>query len=109
MNRLELIKVLARKRAIASDSKPRGVFANAHPEQATRARQRDTKRTSGVLLRGSWGPINRPAGLRYDWVKAPDPKTGAFFKVGARHEPHALTRIAEKWLHGPKQRAKVAP
>jgi hypothetical protein len=95
--RLAAIRARLQKSKPAVVQNPRGINATAHPDEAMPIRKIDRVRTSGVLLRGSWGPINRPRGLRYGWVHEPDLNSGTTFKVSERQGQHALTRIAEKW------------
>jgi hypothetical protein len=95
--RFDAIRAKLQKPNPSVHPKPKGMHATAHPDEAMPIRKIDRVRTSGVLLRGSWGPINRPRGLKCDWVHEPDQKESAPFKGALRHGPHALSRISEKW------------
>ena len=99
MNRVELIKSLVRKERPAEAPKAKGVFLAATPEakQVLSNRPKDRKRGLGVLLRGNWGSMNCPAGLKCNWVQSPDQThQTTCFKTGFRHQPHALASIAHK-------------
>lgn len=106
MNRIEMIKAAAKKRIVAPETKPRGMFAEANPERATRIKKRDAVRTSGRLDRGSWGPMERPSGLRYRWVNTPDDAKPIECATKRTKRTNHLTCIAEKWLHKAKRVAQ---
>lgn len=97
MNRMELIKTLTRRAPAPVAPKPRGLHcATTGSEPVAVAKPKDRKRTSVVLTSGSWGPINRTVAHEYDWLNKPDRKAKPGIKAGHRHEPHALTMIAER-------------
>lgn len=95
MNRAELIAKLAGRKSESAPHNPKGL---AHPGERAISKPVDRKRGMGVLLSGSWGPINRPRGLRYEWVHEKDPKPER--RHVPRHETSPLTRIAEKLKRG---------
>ena len=103
MNRFELIARLT-KRPKGATYQAKGMnCTEAGIEPVASNRPTDRKRGLGVLLRGSWGPMNKPQGLRYNWVNQPEAQNTASIKVPFRQKPHVLTKIAEKWLHPPKR------
>lgn len=100
MNRLELIKNMAKRAAAPAGYQAKGVHCvSTGVDPVANKKPKDRKRTSGRYDRGSLGPINRPQGLKYDWVKKPDLKPSASFKAVFRHEPHPLTKAAAQWRH----------
>jgi hypothetical protein len=96
--KLALIRGRFRSQIRTLPHKPKGLHvAQTGAEPVTNNRPKDRKRTSGRYDRGSLGPVNQPRALTYAWVQEPDLKTGTSVKAGFRHEPHALTNIANKW------------
>lgn len=92
--RLELIRAKCRPAHVSTmPAKPR------HAGLIVRAQAKST--SYGI------GPSVGPAGRAAAWVTQAEEQPAKEWKPRHRHDQHALTKIAEKWLHGPKTRATV--
>ena len=100
-NRLEIIRAKARKVGQGAQVVAKGLYAVAHPEQTARRKKTGNVKAVGLIRR-----YNSPFGIilpgptehTMDWIYAPNKRKAK--REGHRHEPHALSRIAEKLKRG---------
>lgn len=107
--RLELIRARLGHRSQPL-TKPRGLACaeTGQPSVAKRYGPVPLDASAGWGCRNEFGVLLNPEDRRAQWVKEPDEKPEQPLRIKRGSKPHHLTTIAEKWLHAPKQRAKVA-
>jgi hypothetical protein len=101
MNRLEVIKSLIHRRSVREAPQRKGMYAAANPDQfgLLKKRGKYVKKKRIKISCTQFGILQGLEHRRKDWIKESDrKKTGLSIK--RRHEPHALTRIAEKLKRG---------
>lgn len=108
-DRLRVIREKLKKPSPASAPKPGGLHAASHPETppATKKRKWRAPTCGHVYLGGPAFLSPKVDFQRNGWLRHVAPVAEREWQPKPRREPHALTKIAEKWLHAPKTRAKV--